>query len=82
MMRKMYKSEDNKIVSGVIGGVGEFFDIDPTVLRLLYLLITIFTGLIPGIVAYILAVIIMPKEPLAEKATRRERENKEDKKEA
>lgn len=62
-MKKLYRSETNKVWAGVIGGVGEYFDIDPTILRLLWIVIVIFTGIIPGLIAYLIAVMIVPKKP-------------------
>jgi len=62
-MKKLYRSETNKVWAGVIGGVGEYFDIDPTLLRLLWIVIVIFTGIIPGLIAYLIAVMIVPKKP-------------------
>lgn len=63
-MKKLYKSEENKVFAGVLGGVGEYFDIDPTILRLGYILITIMTGFFPAIIGYIIAVLVVPKKPL------------------
>ena len=60
-MRRLYKSKDNKVLSGVIGGVGEYFDVDPVILRLLWILIVIATGVVPGIFAYIISIFIVPK---------------------
>lgn len=60
-MKKLYKSERNKIFCGVIGGIGEYFDIDPVLLRVVWLLIMVFTGFLPGIFAYIIACLIVPK---------------------
>lgn len=60
-MKKVYKSQKNKVIAGVIGGIGEYFDIDPVLLRLLFLLIVIATGIVPGIIAYIIAILVMPK---------------------
>ena len=61
-MKKLYRSKTNKIFAGIIGGVGEYFDIDPTLLRVLWLLIVLSTGVIPGLIAYIIAVFIVPKK--------------------
>lgn len=61
-MKKIYKSKDNKVISGVIGGVGEYFDIDPVLLRLFWLLVLVLTAFIPGIIAYIIAVLIVPQK--------------------
>jgi phage shock protein C len=59
-MKKLYRSKNNKILAGVCGGIGEYFNIDPTIIRLLWLLISITGG---GLVAYIIAWIIIPQEP-------------------
>jgi len=62
-MKRLYKSKENKIFSGIIGGLGEYFNIDPVILRLLWVVILISTGIFPGILVYILAVFIIPKKP-------------------
>lgn len=62
-MKKLYKSDTNKVLAGVIGGIGEYFEIDPTLLRLGYLLVATMTAFAPAIVAYIVAVLIVPKKP-------------------
>lgn len=59
-MKKLYKSEKNKVLSGVLGGVAEYFEIDPTIVRLGYILITIMTNGLPGVLAYIIATLIVP----------------------
>lgn len=64
MTKKLYRSKDNRVFAGIIGGVGEYFDVDPVLLRVAYLLIVVFTGFIPGIVAYIIAGLIVPKKDL------------------
>jgi phage shock protein C len=58
--RKKIKKSKNKIISGVIGGLGEYYNTDPTILRIAWLLIFSITGFIPGILAYIGASLIMP----------------------
>ena len=62
-MRKLYKSDTDKILAGVIGGVGEYTDIDPTVLRLVFIVLAIMTGIVPAIIGYIVAVLVIPKNP-------------------
>lgn len=61
-MKKLYLSEEKKI-SGVCGGLGEYFEIDPTLIRLGLIVLTVLTGIVPGILGYIVAVIIIPKHP-------------------
>lgn len=59
MNRRLYRSYSNRMICGVCGGIGEFFHIDPTIVRLVWVLLSI-PG--PGIIAYILASIIIPTE--------------------
>jgi len=58
----LYRSKKNKIFFGICGGLGEYLNIDPTILRLVWMLVVIFTGLVPGVIAYILAIFIVPEE--------------------
>lgn len=62
-MRKLYRSRHERIIAGVMGGIGDYFNIDPTLIRVIYTLVTIFTALIPGIVAYLILAFIIPEKP-------------------
>ena len=61
--KRLYRSETNKVFAGICGGVGEYFEIDPVLVRLVWLLVVMFTGIVPGLLTYILAVYIIPKAP-------------------
>lgn len=61
MEKKLYRSNDNKIIAGVCGGIAEFFSLDPTLVRLGLVVFCALGG--SGILAYIIAAIIMPKAP-------------------
>lgn len=61
MTKKLYKSADNKILCGVCAGFAEYLDLDPTLVRLGWVLFTFFGG--AGIIVYIIAAIIMPQKP-------------------
>lgn len=61
-MKKLYRSKENKIFAGIIGGLGDFFEVDPTILRLIWLLVIVFTGFFPGVLVYIIACLIIPKK--------------------
>ena len=63
MAKRLMRSKTNKVLSGVMGGIGEYFEIDPVLVRLIYLLATVFTGVVPGIIGYILAVAVVPPAP-------------------
>lgn len=59
-MKKLYRSKKNRIIAGVCGGIGEYLDLDPTLIRLLWALLSL-NGV--GIAGYIIAWIIIPEEP-------------------
>jgi len=65
-MKKLYKSDTNKIFAGVIGGLGEYFEIDPVILRILFVLISATTGVLPGMLVYLVAIFIVPQKPTAQ----------------
>ena len=58
-MKKITRSRDERIIAGVCGGVAEYFDVDVTIVRLIWIFITIFGGI--GILAYIFSVILIPE---------------------
>ena len=58
MEKRLYKSRTNKKVAGVCGGIGEYFDIDPTLVRLGFVALSFLAG--GGLFVYILAAIIIP----------------------
>lgn len=60
--KKLYKSNQNKMLDGVCGGIAEYFGIDPTVVRLIWVLFSLMGGC--GILAYIIAAIIIPRNPV------------------
>ncbi len=62
-MKKLYRSKTNKVFAGIIGGMGEYFDIDPVILRLIWIVLLIATGVIPGLIVYIVAIFIVPEHP-------------------
>ena len=62
MEKKLNKSNQNKMIDGVCGGIAEYFGIDPTVVRLIWALFSLMGGC--GILAYIIAAIIIPRNPV------------------
>lgn len=60
-MKKLYRSQKDKKIAGIFGGLGEIFSIDPTLLRLAFVFIGLATGVIPVLVAYLVGWIIIPK---------------------
>lgn len=62
--KKLYLSSKDKKLLGVCGGIAEYLGVDSTVIRLLWAGVTILSGFLPGILAYLLAALIMPPRPV------------------
>jgi len=50
------------MLAGVFGGLGEYVNLDPTVLRIVWVVLTVFTGFFPGFLIYYLVILIIPEE--------------------
>jgi len=61
-MKKLYKSRNERVISGVCGGIAEYFEVDPVLIRVLFVLFFFFGG--SAILAYIIGIIIIPDSPL------------------
>lgn len=62
MAKKLYRS-NNRVFSGVLGGVAEYFDWDPSLTRIIFVLAAVLTSGFPLLIAYIIAAIIIPERP-------------------
>jgi len=62
MAKRLYRSEKNKIFAGILGGLGEYVDVDPVLLRVIWVFILIFTGIVPGLIVYVITVFIVPRK--------------------
>jgi phage shock protein C len=60
MTKRLYRSEKDKKWAGVCGGIAEYFDVDPTLVRAGYAFVTIISGVFPGLIAYFVLAWIMP----------------------
>jgi phage shock protein PspC (stress-responsive transcriptional regulator) len=60
--KRLYRNTSNKILAGVCSGLGDYFSIDPVIIRLLWVVLTIFGG--AGLLIYIIAWIIIPEKPI------------------
>lgn len=61
MQKRLYKSATDKKIDGVCAGIAEYFDIDPTVIRLIWALAILFAG--TGVLAYLVAALVLPRNP-------------------
>ena len=60
-MKKLYRSRDERMVWGICGGLGKHFDVDPTIIRIVWVLTVLLAGW--GILAYIILRFVIPLEP-------------------
>jgi phage shock protein C len=58
-MKKLYRSS-NRILAGVCGGIAEYLNVDPTLIRVIYAVLSMFTAAFPGLLLYIILMILMP----------------------
>lgn len=63
MRKRLYRSKENVLVAGVLSGIAEYFEHDPTLWRLGFVVFLILTGLFPGIAIYLIAWVIVPQAP-------------------
>lgn len=63
MEKRLFRSRTDRMIAGVCGGIANYFNIDPTVVRLLWILIVMLGG--SGILAYIICWIVIPEEPIS-----------------
>lgn len=61
-MKKLYKSNQIKVIAGVCGGIAEYFNIDPTIIRLAWVLFCLIGG--SGVLGYIICALVIPSEPM------------------
>ena len=61
MSKKLYRSQTNRKIAGVCGGLGEYMNLDPTIIRLIWVLLILCAG--TGLLAYLIAALIIPENP-------------------
>lgn len=61
-MKKLYRSKDSKMIAGICGGLGEYFNIDPIIFRILFVILLLPGGL-PGFLPYVILWILVSKKP-------------------
>lgn len=59
--KRLYRSKNERIIGGVCGGIGEYLKTDPTLIRLLWIILTFMGG--SGIIAYLIGWIVIPENP-------------------
>lgn len=65
-MKRLYRSKTNVIWKGILGGIGEYYDIDPAIIRLIFLALLLITAVVPMVIFYLLAILIVPERNAVE----------------
>lgn len=74
-MKRLYKSKTDKMIEGVCGGIASYLNIDPTIVRIIWAFVTVFSAAVPGILIYIICAVVIPNEPDAYDTTASYHEN-------
>jgi phage shock protein C len=69
MAKKLSRSEENKMMGGVCAGFGDYFDIDTTLVRLIFVALALMTAIFPMLIFYVVAWIVIPLEEKASPPT-------------
>jgi phage shock protein C len=64
--KKLYRSKENRIIFGVCGGLGEYFEVDPLIVRVLFVILSLINGV--GIIAYLILAVVVPEDNKDKKA--------------
>lgn len=75
MEKRLYKNTDRKMISGVLAGFSDYLGVDVTILRVIYVLLSVFTDGFPGLILYIILAIVMPERKEQDSYNYRSKEN-------
>ena len=62
IMKKLYRSKTERQISGVCGGIANYFNIDPTIVRLIWVAVSLLSASVPGVFIYIICSFVIPEE--------------------
>jgi phage shock protein C len=62
MQKRLFRSNENRVLGGILGGIGEYFNIDPTVIRLGFVVLALVTAVFPCLIGYFIAYLIIPEQ--------------------
>ncbi len=68
-MKKLYRSKTERRLAGVCGGIAVYFNIDPTIVRLIWAFVSLMSASVPGILIYVICALVVPDEPDAYETT-------------
>jgi phage shock protein C len=73
MAKKLSRSEENKMIGGVCAGFGEYFDIDFTLVRLIFVALALMTAIFPMLIFYVVSWIVIPVEEKVPPSTKKKK---------
>ncbi len=62
MKKKLYRNKETGVITGVLSGLSEYFGFNVNIVRLIYVLLTMFTTVFPGVIIYVVLAFIMPEK--------------------
>ncbi|MFY0607330.1 MAG: PspC domain-containing protein [Cyclobacteriaceae bacterium] len=62
MTRRLYRSRSQSMLAGVCGGIAEYFDLDPSLVRIAYVLVSVLSAAFPGILVYLILWLVIPDQ--------------------
>jgi phage shock protein C len=68
--KRLFRSKDNRVFFGVCGGLGEYFDVDPTIIRIIFVILAVWGGI--GVIAYIIGIFVIPENPKEKDGVKKE----------
>lgn len=68
-MKRIYRSRNERQLAGVCGGLAIYFDVDPSIIRVAWVIISLISTAVPGLLVYIICAIVIPEEPDAYETT-------------
>jgi phage shock protein C len=60
--KRLFRSKNDRMLAGICGGIAQYMDVDPTIVRLIFALASFFTVVFPGVLIYLIMWIVVPKE--------------------
>lgn len=62
--KRLYRSRTDRVLAGVCGGLARYMNVDSSIVRLVWAAVVVFTGLVPGVLVYLVAMAAVPEEPV------------------
>ena len=61
-MKRLVRSKSQRMIAGVCGGIAEYFNVDPTIIRVIYVILSVLSVAFPGLIIYLILAFVIPSE--------------------